>query len=73
MEQADKNGTIKHRWNIKRTEIRPDKEPTEWQKKTLEKLARDLERLKLNGRILDGKIAALDKDLAHTLNRWREA
>jgi len=76
VEQADNNGTIesiKHRWNIKRTEIRPDKEPTEWQKKTLEKLARDLERLKLNGRILDGKIAALDKDLAHTLNRWREA
>jgi hypothetical protein len=35
--------TIEHRWNVKRSEIQPKKEPTESQKGTLEDLAQNLE------------------------------
>ncbi|KAG9189182.1 hypothetical protein G6011_06050 [Alternaria panax] len=59
-EQAESNSTmesIKHRWEVKCSGVIPDKEPTDWQKKTLEKLVQDIELLKLVRNFLDGKIA----------------
>jgi hypothetical protein len=76
LKQADNTGaleSIKHRWDVKRVEIEPHKEPTEWQKKTLEKLAQDLQRLKYNRHLIEGKITTLDRDLVCGLNRWRKA
>ena len=76
LKQADNKGSMEsftHRFNAKCAEIQPNKEPTEFQKKTLKMLAQSVERTKANQGIMDETIANYDRDLARGLNRWRKA
>ncbi|KAI4925672.1 hypothetical protein J4E85_007551 [Alternaria conjuncta] len=76
LKQADNKGSLEsftHRFNAKCAEIQPNKEPTEFQKKTLKMLAQSVERTKANQDIMDETIANYDRDLARGLNRWRKA
>ncbi len=76
LKQADNTGSlevIEHRLNVKRLAIEPNKEPTEMQKKTLEKLAQGVERLKANRKLIEEKVMTLDRNLARGLDRWCKA
>jgi hypothetical protein len=76
LKRADNTGTIasiKHRWDVKCLEIQPNRDPTEQQKKTLDKLGQDLERLKYNQTLIDDRLAALEKSFARGMNSWRKA
>ncbi|KAI4620335.1 hypothetical protein J4E80_004861 [Alternaria sp. BMP 0032] len=76
LKQADNTGSLEavtHRLNVKKSEIQPNKEPTELQKKILTSLAQGVERLKANQVVFDGTIATYDSKVARGLDRWRKA
>lgn len=76
MQQADIAGTLesfKHRLSVKRSEIISNKEPTVSQKKTLETLSQNVERLKASQAILEENLTTGERNLVHGLNRWRKA
>jgi hypothetical protein len=76
MQQADITGTlesIKHRLSVKRSEIELNKEPTASQKKILETLSQNVERLKASQAILEENLTRGEQNLLHGLNRWRKS
>ena len=76
MQQADTTGTlesIKHRLSVKRSEIELNKEPTASQKKILETLSQNVERLKASQAILEENLTRGERNLLHGLNRWRKS
>ncbi|RYN43768.1 hypothetical protein AA0112_g390 [Alternaria arborescens] len=76
MQQADITGTlesIKHRLSVKRSEIELNKETTASQKKILETLSQNVERLKASQAILEENLTRGEQNLLHGLNRWRKS